>query len=308
MAFLIRRVLLIVNPASRRATRLEGQAVTAFARAGVECEVMTTARPGHGAECARERGHAHDAVFTLGGDGTAIEVIGALAPDGPPVGLLAGGTGNLLVRALGIPLRIAHAVPALLAAPVTRIDLGRLPDGRRFAIGAGIGVDATMIQKTPLAWKRRAGVMAYVLTGTVAVLRQDRFVARVTVDGELLEHEASAVLVANFGALLHNFITLGDGIRHDDGVLNVCIFSPGTVGEAVRIGWKLVARDFRDDAAVTYRAGREVTIETDPPRAVQADGELAGVTPLRVVTEPGAGVLLVPEPVSDRGRRAWRTF
>lgn len=269
---------------------------------------MTTARPGHGAECAREHGHAHDAVFTLGGDGTAIEVIGALAPSGPPVGLLAGGTGNLLVRALGIPLRIAHAVPALLAAPVTRIDLGRLPDGRRFAIGAGVGVDATMIEQTPLAWKRRVGMTAYVLTAMRAVLRHDRFLARVTVDGEVLEHEASSVLVANLGALLHNFITLGDGIRHDDGVLNVCIFSPGTVGEAVRIGWKLVARDFRYSAAITYRAGREVLIETDPPRAVQADGELAGVTPLRVVTEPGAGVLLVPEPVPERGRRGWRTF
>src|SRR6185369_13359069 len=50
-----------------------------------------------------------------GGDGTAMEVAGALAFGPTPIGVLAGGTGNLVARALGIPMRVERAVPALRA-------------------------------------------------------------------------------------------------------------------------------------------------------------------------------------------------
>ena len=89
----------------------------------------------------------YDAVFTLGGDGTAMEVAGALALSGIPIGVLAGGTGNLLGRALGIPRSVKRAVPMLLAGEVRRIDLG-IVRGRHFAVAAGVGIDAAMVEET----------------------------------------------------------------------------------------------------------------------------------------------------------------
>ena len=83
-------------------------------RAGVQCEVVFTERPGHAAEIVRQRADGYDAIFTLGGDGTAMEVAGALAGTPCPLGVLAGGTGNLLARAVGIPLDPKAAVPLLL--------------------------------------------------------------------------------------------------------------------------------------------------------------------------------------------------
>ena len=79
----IERVLLIVNPASRRAARLRHRVVNAFANAGVECEFMLTEAPGSAATIAKTHAHEYDAVFTLGGDGTVMEVLGALAHHGP---------------------------------------------------------------------------------------------------------------------------------------------------------------------------------------------------------------------------------
>lgn len=290
----IQRVLLIVNPASRRGARVRKRALDAFIEAGVACELMVTNAPGHAAELAAANHSFFDAIFTLGGDGTVMEVVGAVAETGPPVGILAGGTANVVARTLRIPLDPKRAIPLLLAGDEARIDLGRLEDGRRFALGLGVGLDATMIALAPARLKRRLGFFAYVIGGYRAVLRLEKFDLKLTVDGEVFERRASAVLIANFGAVLNDLVTFGDGIRHDDGLLNACVFSPGNLWDALRILWKLLRKRFDPDPCMLYRAGREFSIETIPSRQAQADGELLANTPHRVTVDPLAGRLLIP--------------
>jgi YegS/Rv2252/BmrU family lipid kinase len=290
----IDRVLLIVNPASRRGSRTRTKALKAFGEAGVDCDVVLTEAPGHAAIIAKTHAHKYDAVFTLGGDGTVMEVLSALAHQGPPVGVLAGGTANVVARTLGIPLNPARAVPLLLAGDEATMDLGRLGDGRRFAIGVGVGLDATMISEAPDRLKKRFGFMAYVLGGYKAVLRNQKFHLRLTIDGVVYERTASAVLVANFGAVLNNLVAFGDGIVHDDGVLNACVFSPDSLWDAIRILWRMVRKDFGADPCLFYKSGREFTVETTPPMKAQADGELLPDTPLSVSVDPLAGCLLIP--------------
>lgn len=290
----MRRALLIVNPASRGGARRQSNVLRELARASIDADAVATEFPGHAARLAAERAAAYDVVFTLGGDGTAMDVVGALATNGPPVGILPGGTGNLLVRSLGIPLTVPAAVRALAAGREARIDLGRLGDGRIFGIGAGVGVDATMIAETPATMKRRLGVLSYVIVGVRSLLRFDAFDVTGTVDGVPFARRASAILVANFGTMFRHLLTLGDGILHDDGVLNVCIFSPATHADAARISYKMLRRDFSADPCMSYFAGREIEIATSPARAVQTDGELAGNTPISVRVLPGAGRVLLP--------------
>lgn len=287
-------LLLITNPASRRGLHLQAVASQTLREAGVLYDAVLTEQPGHAATLACTLASQYDIVLTLGGDGTAMEVIGALAPHGPPVGILPGGTGNLLVRALGIPLNVRKAIPALLNGTVTRIDLGRLQNGRHFAIGVGIGIDAAMIAETTPGWKQRFGIAAYVAAAARAILRQDRFLVHVDADGRCVERHASMAIVANFGTILNNLITLGADIRYDDGILNVCLFDPLTFWDAVRIMWKLITRDFSPDPAMEYLSGRQITVSTDPPRLAQADGDIIGTSPFSVVTDPLAGCIIVP--------------
>lgn len=291
----IERVLLIVNPASRRAARIRKKALKAFADAGVACDMRPTEAPGHAAILAKTHAHKYDAVFTLGGDGTVMEVLSVLAHQGPPLGVLGGGTGNVVARTLGIPLNPTRAVPLLLNGDEATLDLGRLGDGRRFAIGVGVGLDATMMMEAPARLKRRFGFMAYVIGGCKAVLRNQRFKLRLTVDGVVFERTASAILVANFGAVLNNLVAFGDGIVHDDGLLNACVFSPGNLRDSVRILWRMVRKDFSADPCLFYKSGREFRIETTPEMPAQADGELLPGTPLSVSVDPLAGCLLIPK-------------
>jgi diacylglycerol kinase (ATP) len=286
---------LIVNPASRRGARVSGKAAEAFAKAGVHATTMMTQSPGHGAQLAALHGANYDAVFTLGGDGTAIEVIGALAHAGPPVGILPGGTANVIARTLGTPASVRRAVECLLNGDEARIDLGVLGSGQRFAIGMGVGLDATMIANAPGPLKRRLGFFAYVVGAFRAFAKLEKFTVRLTVDGEMREMRASAVLIANFGAVMNDLIAFGDGIQRDDGVLNACVYSPGNVVDAARILWKMARKNFSPDPCVYYKSGSSFLIETDPPRLGQADGDLIGNSPFSVTVEPLAARVLVPK-------------
>jgi YegS/Rv2252/BmrU family lipid kinase len=291
----IEKVLLIVNPASRRGGRLVKEAASAFGKAGVHVDVRTTEARGHGARLAAELASGYDAVFTLGGDGTAIEVIGSLAHKGPPVGILPGGTGNIVSRSLGTHARIGRAVRQLLDGDEVRIDLGVLKSGERFAIGMGVGLDATMIANAPGPLKRRIGFFAYVVAALKAFVQLEKFSVRLTVDGQVREMRASAVLIANFGAVLNDWIAFGDGIHRDDGMLNACVYSPGNVVDAARILWKMTRKDFSPDPCIYYSSGLVFRIETTPPRLGQADGELIGNSPFDVTVEPLAARVLVPK-------------
>ncbi|MDQ2666144.1 MAG: diacylglycerol kinase family lipid kinase [Gemmatimonadota bacterium] len=293
----LKRALLIANPASRRGGRLVDDSRRAIISAGAECDVMLTERSGHAAEMANEVGRGYDVVFTLGGDGTAMEVAGALAGSGIPIGVLPGGTGNLLSGALGIPRNVERAVRALMHGDSRQIDLG-VVQGHRFAVAAGVGIDATMVAETPPWMKRRFGVFAYTIIATRAALRavifRRFFLVRVEVDGEIIERRAAAVLFANFGAILEDRISFGPDIRVDDGVLDCCIFSPSHLWDAMRIMWRVTRRDFRPDSALLYRKGARFRIETVPVLPIQADGELLGLTPAEVSVEPLAARMLVP--------------
>lgn len=287
-------MLLIVNPASRRAAGLLPATRAALAHVGTACYEAHTRAAGHATELARARAADVDAVLTLGGDGTAMEVVTALAGAGPPVGVLHGGTANVLARTLGVPRAIDRAVPALLSGAEARLDLGRLADGRHFAIGLGVGLDAAMIAAASPTMKRRLGWAAYALGALRAGLRLERFAVRLTVDGQTIEREASAVLLANFGAVLGGMIRFGDGILHDDGLLTACVFSPRTRVEALRILWRMLRAGAPPHPRVLYASGRRFRVETDPPHRAQADGELVGETPLEVEVVAAGARLLVP--------------
>jgi YegS/Rv2252/BmrU family lipid kinase len=288
------RILLIVNPASRRGRKVLRKAEQAFLRESVSVNVVRSEAPGHGAQLAAAMAADYDAVFTLGGDGTAIEVVGALAHAGPPVGILPGGTGIVIALTFGTPVNIGKAVRALLNGDEARIDLGLLSSGQRFAIGMGVGLDATMIANAPGPLKRRIGFFAYVVGALKAFVKLETFAVRLTVDGKLHEMRASAVLIANFGAVMNDLLAFGDGIQRDDGLLNACVYSPHGVIDAARILWRMARKDFRPDPCVYYVSGSTFHIETIPPRLGQADGELIGDSPFTVSVEPLAARVLVP--------------
>ena len=189
---------------------------------------------------------------------------------------------------------MGSAISALLAGREARIDLGRLTDGRHFAIGLGVGIDEAMIAGASPRMKKRVGVFAYVWSALKAGLRMDHFDVRLTVDGRTHACRASSVLITNLGSVLGGWIHFGETILHDDGLLHAFVFSPDSTLDALRIFARMLRGRVAADPQAFYTSGREFRLETDPPRRVQADGELLDVTPVEISVQPRAGRVLVP--------------
>lgn len=293
----MRTPLLIVNPAARGGRSAEADALRACRAHGLEPRVRRTEAAGHAAQIAAREAEA-EPVFVLGGDGTVMEVVGALVGRDVSVGIVPGGTGNQLARYLGIPLSIPRAVRALAGAlaraSTVRMDLGRLGDGRHFSLTAGFGLDAAMIAGADPAIKRRVGVGAYVWSAARALPAMRPFRVRAQVDGETLDAEVALAMIANVGAVMGGRFGLGPGIVPTDGLLDLCLFAPAGLGDGVGLAWRMARRDFRPDPRMTFRRGRHIRLEALGDVAAQADGELLRLPTLDASVAPAAARFLAP--------------
>ena len=313
------RVLLITNPAAARTDARAVLAVRDTLRAGGwRVEVLATAGPGDArrfaAEAAGEDHGGFDLLLSVGGDGTAMQVAAGLVGSGIPLGLVAGGTGNILARNLRLPIDPTRAARAILKGVPYAMDLGRVPraDGDHyFAVCAGTGFDAQIMAATDTMFKRRWKIGAYFYKA-LATLPEARSVPhRITVDGAVHTLDAAMVLVANCRELVPKVVRVSSKVWPNDGWFDLmALRADGTWDSIVSFLTFLRTGGAPDGTGRIWSAqGRRITIEVPDgaARPVQLDGELAGGTPFDVELVPGALTVIVdpdtvPGGVSANGR------
>jgi diacylglycerol kinase family enzyme len=315
----LKRAGVIVNPTKYADVQAVRDQVTATCTAqgwGEPIWYETTVEdPGTGqARRAVQEGAA--VVCAMGGDGTVRSVATALIGTETPLGLLPGGTGNLLARNLDLPVdSIDKALVVALTGHNARIDVGRMSVDRAgtadpeaveehsFLVMAGVGFDAAIMAGAPERLKSRVGSAAYVVSGFQNFLGP-QFRVRIRVDGATeFSRRTRTVVVGNAGRLLGGLILI-PGARLDDGRLDAVVISPRGV-----VGWSAVAghlatRQRRGHPLIDRHAGTEIHVSTDQPQEMQVDGDPIG--PARAMTatvDPLALVVRVPAPDPSAGVR-----
>jgi diacylglycerol kinase family enzyme len=179
------RVLVVSNPRATATTVRQRDLLVHALAADVKLEVEETANRGHAAALAcRAMRDGVDVVVALGGDGTVNEVVNGLLTDGvhpgvPRLGIVPGGSTNVVARALGLPNDPFEATSVLIDAMGTDrrrpIGLGRADD-RWFVFTAGLGYDAAVVAAVE-AHRRRGRTSThalYVQTAVRTYFKQDR--------------------------------------------------------------------------------------------------------------------------------------
>jgi diacylglycerol kinase (ATP) len=241
-----------------------------------------------------------DLVLGAGGDGTIRVICSELAATGIPFGLIPAGTGNLLARNIGIPLDEAAALSVAFDGLEKDIDLVKITvDGRNsdhFAVMAGIGIDAMIMQGARPDLKKAVGPAAYFVSAARNANHPALF-ATIHLDGrQALRRRAHVIVVGNVGYLTANIPLIPDA-RADDGLLDVLVASPRSVRDWVRLTARVLTRQRGRDHQLVRLTGRAVKITVDRPDHYQMDGDPAGeCRSLEAEVRPGALKLRVPRP------------
>ncbi|HYO85483.1 MAG TPA: diacylglycerol kinase family protein [Dermatophilaceae bacterium] len=244
-----------------------------------------------------------DLVCPLGGDGTVRAVCEPLVGQDTPLGLLPGGTGNLLARNLGLPVdSVEHAFHVALTGRSRRVDVGEIgvqrPDSDEvtdhvFMVMAGIGFDATVVSEAPEALKAKVGAAAYVVSG-MRNLYGPRFAVDLQLDGLPSFHRrVRSVIVGNCGKLQGGLELLPDA-ELDDGWLDALLLSPtGIVGWAAVLV-RVVTKRRRGHERVDHHRCRRMVLVLSHPEEVQLDGDVIGpAIMLTASVRPGALLIRV---------------
>ena len=237
-------------------------------------------------------------VFVCGGDGTVRSVIEGVAGSDAALAVLPAGTGNLLATNLGIPDDPTAGVRLATEWGRRRLDVGDV-DGQLFAVMAGMGFDAALLDDASTTLKAKIGPVAYVLSA-LGHLRDRRM--RVTIhldDLPPVRRRVRSVVIGNVGRLQGGVKLLADA-EPDNGQMDVAILAPKRVADWVRLAWDVV-RSRRDVAHMDVLRASRIRVVSDREQPRQLDGDV--IDPgrsLTVTVRPGDLWLCVPQPEESR--------
>ena len=239
-----------------------------------------------------------DLVIGAGGDGTIRHVADTLAHTGIPMGLVPAGTGNLLARNLDLPLEELDAIEVALGGQVRQIDLVKITVDNRapehFAVMAGIGIDAMIMDQTDDDLKDTVGSAAYFVAAAKALGRLPiRLMVQLDSNRPVRRH-AMLCVIGNVGTLRGNIVLI-PGASPDDGLLDVYIASPRRFRHWIKVALRLLTRRAKKDDQVDQYTGKTVRITIDGKDNYQLDGDVIGEsTTLNAEIQPGALAIRIP--------------
>jgi diacylglycerol kinase (ATP) len=218
-----------------------------------------------------------DLVFVWGGDGSVQRAIDALVGRPVTIAILPAGTANLLATNLGIPIDLDEAVRIGLHGARRRLDVGRL-NGEHFAVMAGAGFDARMIEEADGAAKDRFGRVAYAWTALRTIRDLPSTRTRVKVDGEpWFDGDATCVLVGNVGTATGG-LTLFPAAEPDDGRLEIGVVTARSPLEWARTMARAATGTVLASPFVRTSRGRTFRVRTDSALPYELDGGARGTT------------------------------
>jgi YegS/Rv2252/BmrU family lipid kinase len=284
---------LLVNPSSGggRTLKLLPQVEAALDARRAVFRVERTRSLDHGVELALRAVELGEVPVVVSGDGLLGAVGGAMAGADTPLGLIPGGRGNDLARALGIPSDPVEAVEVVLAGHSRTIDVGEA-NGKRFLGIASVGFDSECNRiANETHFLRGNLVYAYSMPRTLIGWKPARFT--IADGGERKRISGYFVAVAN-NSVYGGGMYIAPDAKLDDGEFDVV-----SIGEGGKLRFLWGLRDvfkgthLEKDEVDVFRTSR-LDIDASRPFPVYADGDHLTDLPVSLRVLPRCLSILVP--------------
>lgn len=280
--------MLISNPNAGTVSSRTREVMVKALEADFKVEDVETRARDHASDLARDAvDRDFDAVIAFGGDGTINEVAQPLVGTDVALGILPGGSTNVMARALGIPIdpveATAYIAQMLRSNTRRRINVGRM-NHRYFLFTGGMGLDGEVVKRVEAnpEGKRDHGEWLFLWNALKAAVGQyrglDPMISLQVGDG----NEDRVVLAVACNAWPFTYFkkwpvdvcpqaTL-------EGGLDIFGLKRVTTRAIPRIAWGvLVSRSHVRSKKGTYHHDvSEIALRSDMPLPVQADGDYIG--------------------------------
>ena len=299
-----KRLLIIVNPyATTVSDRLKNLVVYAL-RGSYEVDAIDTERRDHATDLCREAAsEGYDVVVAFGGDGTVNEAANGLIGSNVPLTCLPGGRANVLCRILGIPSDVVDATEHLLGLAddwqPRKVDLGSV-NGRAFTFSAGVGLDASVVERVDAhpRLKARLGEWYYTWAAT-SIFNRRYLINPPRFDVDLGEETVRGVTALVQNTTPYTYfgdrpVNMAENVALDSGDLAGVVLKRSSPIDMPTIAWRSLsskARLARHRQIHPFSGLHGLTLRSidDRPLPVQVDGDFIGeVTEAAFEVLPGA--------------------
>ena len=278
----MKKAMLIINPTSggEKALdykeRLENKAKEYFEY--VETKITEKAKDAtaFAEEASKEN---YEAVIVFGGDGTVNEVISGIAEKDyiPKLGIIPGGTGNLITKLLEISQDIDEAIDQLDFNKTNSIDIGKA-NKSYFGYIFSVGSLPEAIHNVEIEDKTKYGVLAYAINTIKSVIKDEVFNIKIETENGSYEGEASQVLV-----LLSNYYADKKIFEENkDGYANILILKNASIISKLSLIPDLLKGDIVENDNIEYIKAKDITISSDTKLESDIDGDQSDDLPVKI--------------------------
>jgi diacylglycerol kinase family enzyme len=286
-----KRMLIIVNPyATTVSDRLKNLVVYAL-RGTYHVDAIDTEARDHATELSRQAAReGYDVVVAFGGDGTINEAANGLAGSDTPLTCLPGGRTNVYCRMLGIPTDVVDATEHLLRLAddwrPRHVDLAQVND-RWFTFSAGVGLDASVVERVDAHPRLKARVGEWYYTATAVSVFNRRYLLRPPrFEAELGDERVTGVTAIIQNAAPYTYfgnrrVDIGDGATLDSGDLAGVILRRASPIDVPSVLWRALSErahvaDHRRVHGFAGLAGLRIRTTDGRPLPLQVDGDYIG--------------------------------
>lgn len=278
----MKKAMLIINPTSggEKALdykeKLENKAKEYFEY--VETKITEKAKDAtaFAEEASKEN---YEAVIVFGGDGTVNEVISGIAEKDyiPKLGIIPGGTGNLITKLLEISQDIDEAIDQLDFNKTNAIDIGKA-NKSYFGYIFSVGSLPEAIHNVEIEDKTKYGVLAYAINTIKSVIKDEVFNIKIETENGNYEGEASQVLV-----LLSNYYADKKIFEENkDGYANILILKNASIISKLSLIPDLLKGDIVENDNIEYIKAKDITISSDTKLESDIDGDRSDDLPVKI--------------------------
>ena len=278
----MKKAMLIINPTSggEKALdykeKLENKAKEYFEY--IETKITEKAKDAtaFAEEASKEN---YEAVIVFGGDGTVNEVISGIAEKDyiPKLGIIPGGTGNLITKLLEISQDIDEAIDQLDFNKTNSIDIGKA-NNSYFGYIFSVGSLPEAIHNVEIEDKTKYGVLAYAINTIKSVIKDEVFNIKIETENGSYEGEASQVLV-----LLSNYYADKKIFEENkDGYANILVLKNASIISKLSLIPDLLKGDIVENDNIEYIKAKDITISSDTKLESDINGDQSDDLPVKI--------------------------